>query len=137
MPLLPVAPPTLRESIRMAGRKFVFVLVALVMSIVNLTVFGLKTKCTLLPWQIFPLHPTLTFQKMYNMQLKSKVAVSQAKDAMDLAEPSMVVLEVIKVLFGHFVKCAVEQPESSVSAGEVSTYPWKIWHIQKHTHIQI
>ena len=87
------------------------------MSIVNLTVFSSKTKRTLLPWQISPLHPpTLTFQEMYDTQLKSMAAVSQydlaqvyigkAKDALDLAEPSKIVSEVIKI-FVHFVKFAV------------------------------
>ena len=88
------------------------------MSIVNLTVFSLKTKRTLLPWQISPLHPpTLTFQEMYDTQLKSinpaisqydlaQVYIGKAKDALDLAEPSKVVSEVIKI-FVHFVKFAV------------------------------
>ena len=70
----------------MAGRKFVFfVLVALVvMSIVNLTVFSSKTKRTLLPWQISPLHPpTLMFQEMYDMQLKS---INPAVSQYDLAQ---------------------------------------------------
>ena len=71
----------------------------------NLTVFSLKTKRTLLPWQISSLHPpTLTFQEMYYTQLKSinpavsqydhaQVYIGKAKDALDLAEPSMVVSE--------------------------------------------
>ena len=54
------------------------------MSIVNLTVFSLKTKRTLLPWQISPLHPpTLTFQEMYNTQLKS---INPAISQYDLAQ---------------------------------------------------
>ena len=111
-----------RKRSHMAGRKFVFfVLVTLVvMSIVNLTIFSLKMKRTLLPWQISPLHPpTLTFQEMYDTHAAEVLnpAVSQydlaqvytgkAKDALDLAEPSMVVSEVIKI-FVRFVKFAVQ-----------------------------
>ena len=123
MPLLPVAPATLRESVRTWPALFL-VAIVVVMSIVNLTIFSLKTKCTLLPWQISL--PSLTFQ---DTQLKSGVAsqydlaqvyVGKAKDAVDLAKPSMVVSEVIKI-FGHFIKFAIEQPESSASAGQVST----------------
>ena len=120
-----------RKRSYMASCKFVFsFLVAIVvMSIVNLTIFSLKTKRMLLPWQISPLHPpSLTFQELYDTQLKSKVSsqydlaqvyVGKVKDALDLVQPSMVIAEVVAI-FGHFIKFAVEQPESSVLAGQVS-----------------
>ena len=51
------------------------------------------------------------------LSVRSRAGIRwKAKDALDLAEPSMIVSEVIKI-FGHFVKFAVEQPENSVFKG--------------------
>lgn len=87
------------------------------MSIINYCVYCTTKKSLILPWKITPVHPpSLTYSAFFHSDVAkqcpqesmlSNVYVGKSKDALDLVDGSLVVLEV-GPLFGQFVKFAVE-----------------------------
>ena len=114
------------------------------MSLINFTVYNKCTRKALLPWQISNIHPpTLTFRDHFHQELSercpsdcslSEVFVGKAKDALDLVNSDLVILEVTP-MFGPCVKYTVDQQ----SAQDVQVLSLSLTHTHTHSdmHLQL
>ena len=102
---------------------------AMSLLLINFTVYNKCTRKALLPWQISNVHPpSLTFRDHFHQELSercpsdcslSEVFVGKAKDALDLVNSDLVILEVTPI-FGPYVKYTVDQQNVQVRSLSLS-----------------
>ena len=94
-----------------------WLLLSVLMTLLNYTVYCKSSKRTILPWRIVRVHPpSHTYSSFFEVEVKascpancelSQVHVGRSKDGLDLVDSSLTIADVTNV-FGSFVKFSVD-----------------------------